>query len=144
MTHILNKRFVFILASWGIFLCSGCKKSYLDVNNDPNRVTDANVTAELIFPQAENAVGQRAASGNFGFLDQWMGYTAPNGGFVPQQNLVSYNIDYTFGDALFQNHYNVLFDLHQVEVKGLANGDTAIAGASIILSAKLFQELVDL
>ncbi len=144
MTHIINKRLVFILISFGIFLNIGCKKTYLDVNNDPNRVTDANVTAELIFPQAENAVGQRAASGNFSFLNQWMGYTAPNGGFVPQQNLISYNIDYTFGDALFQNHYNVLFDLHQAEVKGLATGDSAIAGASIILSAKLFQELVDL
>ena len=144
MIHIINKRLVFILISLGIILGTSCKKTYLDVNNDPNRVTDANVTAELIFTQAENAVGQRAASGNFGFLNEWMGYTAPNGGFVPQQNLISYNIDYTFGDALFQNHYNVLFDLHQSEVKSLATGDSAIAGASIILSAKLFQELVDL
>ncbi len=144
MTHTINKQFLFILISAGIILNSSCKKSYLDVNNDPNRVTDANVTAELIFPQAENAVGQRAASGNFTFLNQWMGYTAPNGGFVPVQNIITYNIDYTFGDALFQNHYHVLFDLHQAEVKGLASGDTALAGASIILSAKLFQEVVDL
>ena len=75
-----------------------------------------------------------------------MGYAAPNGGFVPQQNVISYNIDYTFGDAIFQSYYGTLFDLHQAEVKALSvsDGDTAIAGASIILSAKLFQEVVDI
>lgn len=123
---------------------TSCKKNFLDVNNDPNRVTDANVTPELIFPQAATAVGQRAASGNFLFLDQWMGYIAQNGTFAPQQDLLTYNIDFNFGDALFQNHYHVIFDLHQAEVKGYASGDTTLAAASIILSAKLFQELVDL
>ncbi len=73
-----------------------------------------------------------------------MGYLAPNGGFVPQQDIISYKTDFTFGDALFQNHYAVLFDLHQAEVKSLASGDTALAGASMILSADLFQQLVDL
>lgn len=152
MIHTINKRLVLILVSMGIIVCSSCKKSYLDVNSDPNRVTDANVTAELIFPAAAAEVGGRAAANagnNIGsragsFFSQWIGYTAPNGGFVPQQNLITYNIDFTFGDATFQNYYNILFDLHQSEVKGLATGDTAIAGASIILSAKLFQELVDL
>ena len=143
MKHI-NKSLIFT----GTFLIAlgfiSCKKTWLDVNTDPNRVTDANVTPELIFTAAEAEVGGRAASGNFTFLNEWMGYVSPNGGFVPQQNIISYNIDFTFGDGLFQNHYNVLFDLHQAEVKGLATGDTAVAGASIILSAKLFQELVDL
>ncbi|MEP6950201.1 MAG: SusD/RagB family nutrient-binding outer membrane lipoprotein [Ginsengibacter sp.] len=144
MKRIINKQFFFILMSVGVIMGSSCKKTYLDVNSDPNRVTDANITAELIFPQAATTVGVRAASTNFNFLNEWMGYFAPNGTFVPQQNIITYNIDFTFGDALFQNYFNVLFDLHQTEVKGLAGGDTAIAGASIILSAKLFQELVDL
>lgn len=125
-------------------LLSGCNKDFLNVNNDPNRVTDANVTAELIFPQAENAVGALAGSGQWNFLDEWVGYFAPNGGFVPQQNVITYNIDFSFGDALFQNYYSILFDLHQAEVKGLVSGDTVLSGASIILQAKLFQELVDL
>ncbi len=140
----VNKKILLILLSAVIIVTSGCKKSYLNVNDDPNRVTDVNVTAELIFPQAENAVGVRAASGDFLFLDEWMGYYAPNGGFVPQQNIITYNIDFSFGNTLFVNQYDVLFDLHQAEVKGLAGGDTALAGASIVLSAKLFQELVDL
>ena len=134
----------FIVSVLILFIGNSCSKNYLNVNNDPNRVTDANITAELIFPQAENAVGQLAGSGSFRFLDEWMGYFAPNGGFVPEQNIISYNIDFSFGDALFQNYYGILFDLHQAEVKGYSGGDSVLSGASIILQAKLFQELVDL
>ena len=145
--RIINKQFLFLLISAGfLFAGSSCKKSYLDVNNDPNRVTDANITAELIFPAAANEVGGIQAGNASSFLNQWVGYGAPSGGFVPQQNLISYNIDYTFGDGLFQSYYGALFDLHQTEVKALAagDGDTALAGASIVLSVKLFQEVVDL
>ena len=139
----INKPLLFIVIT--IFAgFTSCKKDFLDVNSDPNRATDQNITAELIFTQAENAVGQRAASGDFLFLDHWVGYAAQNGTFAPQQDELTYNLDFSFGDALFQNHYNVLFDLHQAEMKGYANNDTTLSAASIILSAKLFQELVDL
>jgi hypothetical protein len=137
-----NKFLYFIISAGTLF--TACSKNYLDVNNDPNRVTDASITAELIFPQAENTVGVRQASGNFLFLDHWIGYYAQNGGFAPQQNELTYNIDNTFGNAIWGNHYHAIFDLHQAQVKGLAGGDTALAGASMVLQAKLFQELVDI
>jgi len=139
MKHI-NRQSILILAVFAIGFAS-CSKTWLDVNTDPNRVTDANVTAELILPAAENEVGQLAVGSTS--LHEWMGYWAPNGGFVPQQNVISYNIDFTFADGLFQTYYNTLFDLHQAEVKGLASGDTDLAAASIILSSKLFQEVAD-
>jgi len=139
----INMKFFIIIILISISLGS-CHKTFLDVNQDPNRVTDANITGELIFPQAENGVGQRQASGNWTFAYYWMGYLAGNGGFVPLSDIVNYAIDFTFGDALFQNHYAVLFDLHQSQVKSLASGDTALAAASMILSADLFQQLVDL
>ncbi|MEO6870277.1 MAG: SusD/RagB family nutrient-binding outer membrane lipoprotein [Ginsengibacter sp.] len=154
MIRTINKPFLLMLLLVAIIVGSSCKKSYLDVNKDPNRVTDDNVTAELIFPAAEVKVGRNVADNagnNVGsragsFFSQWIGYTAPNGQFVPQQNLISYNIDYSYGDNTFKGYYDILFDLHQAEVKALdiSDGDTALAGASIVLSAKLFQELVDI
>ena len=138
-----NKKFLWVVLVAGL-AATGCKKNFLDVNADPNRTTDANVTPELIFTQAEAAVGGRQASGDFGFLDQWIGYFAQNGDFAPQQNLINYNIDFTFGNTLFSNNYNVLFDLKLAEQKGLVSGDTSLVGASMILSAKLWQETVDL
>ena len=141
MKHI-HKHLIFLAAILSMIGFASCKKTWLDVNQDPNRVTDANVTAELIFPAAANEVGQLAVGSTS--LQEWMGYWAPNGGFVPQQNVISYNIDFTFGDGLFQAYYNTLFDLHQAQVKGLANGDSDLAAASSILSAKLFQEVNDI
>ena len=138
----INKIFLFAVAGLAL-TTTGCKK-YLDVNKDPNRVTDSTVTAELIFTQAENAVGARAASGDWTTFDTWIGYFASNGDFAPQQNLITYNVDFSFSNAIWGNHYNVLFDLYLAKKKALASGDTLVAGASMVLSAKLWQELVDL
>ena len=84
MKRLINKNIIAGI-SLSAMLFAGCSKSYLDVNSDPNRVTDENVTPELIFTQAEQAVGALPAN-NYGFLDNWMGYFAPNGDFAPNQN----------------------------------------------------------
>lgn len=145
-----NIKYLLIISFAGFTI--GCNKDYLNVNNDPNRVTGNNITAELIFPQAEAAVGDRAAGGNAAnqgaktplqFAYNWVGYMASNGGFSREYTETSYNIDFTFGEGLWLADYDILFDLYQVKNKGIAEGDSALAGASIILSAKLFQELVD-
>ena len=142
MKRLINKNII-VGISLSAMLFAGCSKSYLDVNSDPNRVTDENVTPELIFTQAEQAVGALPAN-NYGFLDNWMGYFAPNGDFAPNQTEQTYKIDFSFGDPLWQNSYNVLFDLHQSKMKALGDSNTVLAAANMILSAKIFQELVDL
>jgi len=137
----LNRRFLLII---GLCLALGsCKKSYLDINSNPNSPTDENITPELLFPQAAEAAGAIQGIGPWGFLDGWMGYFASNGDFARDQQTTSYNIDFSFSNGVWATYYNVLFDLHQTKVKALAKGDTALAGASMILSAKLWQELVD-
>lgn len=141
----LNKFFLLLSIPACSLIFNSCSKGFLDVNDDPNRATENTITPQLIFTGAEVSVGARQGSGNFLFLDHWMGYFAPNGDFAPNFKEQTYDIDFSFGDALWQNHYNVLFDLHQVKIKSLvARGDSVLAGASMILSAKLFQELVDL
>lgn len=139
----INKGFyVAVLAV--IVACTGCKKDFLDVNDDPNRPTDDNVTAELIFPQAAHTVGARLASGNLQFIQNWMGYMAQSGDFAIEQDETSYNISFSFGDVLWQNNYNVLFDLYLSKQKALAVGDSVLAGASMVLSARLWQDMVDI
>lgn len=144
MKQVINKN-IGLWALLVVLVFAGCSKDYLDINNDPNRVTDENITPELIFTQAEEAVGGRQGSGDWGFLDNWMGYFAPNGDFAPNQVEQTYKIDFSFGDALWQRHYNVLFDLYLAKNKALSSGgDTVLAGAAMVLSADLFQQLVDL
>ncbi len=152
MKYIHYKQYLlFIVVSVGITI-SGCKK-FLDVNKDPNRVTDETVTPELIFPAGAEAagatmVGARAsgagAKTNMQWAQSWMGYQAANGDFARDNTETSYNIDFTFNDVMFQRRYDALFDLHQTEVKARVSGNNALAGAAIILNVKMFQELVDL
>jgi hypothetical protein len=136
-----NKKFLFAIGL-GLVLGS-CSKSYLDINSNPNQPTDQNITPELIFPQAAEAVGAIQGVGPWGVLDSWLGYFASNGDFARDQQETSYNIDFSFSNTPWATYYNALFDLYQTKTKALANGDTALAGASMVLSAKLWQELVD-
>jgi hypothetical protein len=150
MKKINNKIFIATFALTAVF--AGCSKDYLDVNSDPNRVTDENITPELIFTQAATSVGIRSVGGQAGsegsktdlqFVENWMGYMASSGDFAIDQIETTYNIDFAFGDNSWQRDYATLFDLYLVKTKAQANNNPVLAGAAMILSAKMFQELVD-
>jgi hypothetical protein len=148
-----NALYVVLLVT--VILFTGCN-NYLDVNKNPNQPTDANMTAALIFPAAEVEVAElqactyySSASNNFAssglvFLNRWMGYWGWPGDYSPDQEESSYNISYSFSNGVWANYYNTLFDLHQAQTKAIAAGDTVLAGASMVLSDKLWQEVVDI
>jgi len=150
----IYKSSLFIAAFFTVMSFAGCDK-YLDVNTDPNRATDNNITADLIFPNAAVEVGSlqanaywsattsNFASNNFVSLNRWMGYWGWPGDYSIDQEETSYNINFSTSDQIWTRYYNTLFDLRLVETKAIANGDSVLAGASLILSAKLWQELVD-
>ncbi|MEI6556645.1 MAG: SusD/RagB family nutrient-binding outer membrane lipoprotein [Paludibacter sp.] len=120
---------------------SSCS-DFLDINKDPNRVTDSNVTPELIFTQAENAIGTRQAT-RFVFMNNWMGYWARSGSFIVEQEETTYKVTSTFTENNWDQAYNILFDLYKVKTMALTANDSVLAGASMILSVKLWQETVD-
>lgn len=146
------KQYLLIAMSMGMALMS-CKKTFLDDNTDPNRVTDANVTPELIFPAAAEAVGasmngarasEAGAKTTLQFAQSWVGYQAANGDFARDPQETSYLLDFSFNNTLWTRRYDMLFDLHQAEIKGLQQGDTVLSGCAIVLAAKIWQEVVDL
>jgi hypothetical protein len=140
----INRRICVVALAVAIIAGTGCKKGWLDVNEDPNRATDENTSAELIFPQAAHTIGARLSSGNLQFIQNWMGYMSASGDFAIQQDETTYNIDFSFGNTLWVNNYNVLFDLYLVKQKSLAAGDQVLAGASMIIAARLWQDMVDI
>src|SRR5216117_3035911 len=120
----LNKKFLIVLAALiGSIAFTGCKKSYLDINKDPNRVTDDNVTPELIFPRAAHGAGARQATNGF-LLEDWMGYWAVSGSFALDQTSTTYNIDFNYGDGYWQAQYDALYDLYLTKTKAIAKGDS--------------------
>jgi len=141
MKKVKNIKMLALMAV--VFAASSCS-DFLDVNKDPNRVTGDNVTPDLIFTQAEHAVGLRQAT-RFVFLNNWMGYWSRSGTFIVEQEETTYKVTGTSTESEnnWDNAYNVLFDLNQVETKALTAKDSTLTAASIILSCKLWQETVD-
>jgi hypothetical protein len=135
-------KYILIVSLLAVLTTFSSCSDFLDVNTDPNRVTDSNITPLLIFTQAEQAIGVRQAT-RFVFLNNWMGYWGRSGSFVVEQEETSYKVTNTFGNNNWANAYNILFDLYQVKNKALVENDTVLAGAAMVLSAKLWQETVD-
>src|SRR3954465_13489960 len=93
------------------YIVAGCNKDYLNVNNDPNRTTDENITPELLFTQAATAVAYRTMGTVIGgegaktelqFAQNWVGYMSGTGDFAVEQIETTYNIDFAFGDLPWQ------------------------------------------
>jgi len=116
----------------------------LDINEDPNRITDKNITGTLLLVSGYQGTAQRIASGNFTFIHNWLGYWSNSGSFAIDQTETTYNITPGFGNTLWANQYGTLFDLTLSKRKSLEAGDSVAAGAAIILSARLWQDLVDI
>lgn len=121
---------------------AGCKRE-LDINQNPNTVTESNITPELILPNALSNVGSQTVLG-YGWLSNWVGHWSPSGGYNPDTEESTYNITSSFQDTKWANVYNALFDLHVVETKAKANNQSFYQAVAMIMKAHLFQNLVDL
>jgi len=145
MTHISKTKTLLLGAvavlSLGVM---SCRKDFLDINSNPNTATSASITPELIFPSAAVRSAALQGGGSQTFLNNWMGYTGASGDFVPDLVETRYDESNTFNTGNWTTRYDILFDLFQTKNLALAKGDSVLAGASMILSDKLWQELVDL
>ena len=140
MKYINNKIFIAIALLVSI---AGCKKN-LEINKNPNSVTESNITAELILPNSLNGVGVQTALG-YGWLNNWIGYWSPSGSYAPNTEESTYNLTASFGEGKWDGIYNVLFDLNNVEQRSKPDTSKAyFVGIAKILKAHLFQNLVDI
>jgi Starch-binding associating with outer membrane len=138
--HNLKIVSVILLLSFAI---SSCKKSFFDINQNPNQVTADKITSELILPSALHLSG--AATANFRFLNRWMGYWSYNPTFNLDPEEVTYNVTTTFPEfaAMWNGYYDALFDLHNIEEKATGENVPFYAGIAKVMRARLFQDLVD-
>lgn len=120
----------------------GCKRE-LDINKNPNTVTESNITPALILPNALHNVGAQTSLG-YGWLSNWIGHWSPSGSYNPNTEESTYNITSSFQETKWANVYNALFDLDVIEKKATANGEGFYAAIAKITKAHLFQNLVDL
>ena len=140
---MMKKQFLPILLA-GVLIISGtaCKKSFFDINSNPNSAT--NTTPELVLPQALTVTASTQITG-YQFVNEWMGYWCPSGSYaISSSDLASYRQTTGFADGLWISYYHNLEDYDYVEKAAASQGKTFYQGAAIVMKAFVFQQLVDM
>jgi hypothetical protein len=138
----MNKIKVSILAvSIGVLL-GGCKKSFLDINQNPNGPTESSITPDLaLAPTLTAAAGRNASS--YDFCHRWMGAWSASGSFSRATVEMSYNITNDFGSAVWNGVYYTVSQLKSIEKKAAELDWKFYQGISIIMQAHEVGVLVD-
>ena len=125
------------------FGSSSCKKSWFDVNKDPNNPVESNITPDLVAPLALLNTANRAGT-SFGYLGNWLGYWAPGANYAPNVEEQSYNITTNFGAGTFNAILDNAYDYVFMEARAKEKKQTFYQGISKIMKSHNFAQLVDM
>lgn len=134
------KKILYVLLGTGVMFSASCKK-FLDINKDPNRVTEN--TPELVVPQALTGTAN-ILNIDFNAYGADLMYRANAGGFSGFGTVISY--DYTTGSLtnLWANPYDNLEDYKYVKDQTEGNPRLVYYNAvARIMIAHNYQLLVD-
>lgn len=123
-------------------LGSSCKKSFFDINKDPNNAVESNITPDLVVTQALVNSANRTGTG-YAFLNLWLGYWAPSSGFAPAVEEQSYNINTNFASGIFSGLLDNAYDYQFMETKAAESKQTFYQGIAKIMKSNNFSQLVD-
>ena len=136
---LYNKIFIILF----IALLGSCSDDFFDINNDPNRAVESNLTAQLVLPQAMLNTANRVGT-SFGFLGHWLGYWAPGANYAPNAEEQTYSITTNFGAGLFSGIMNNTYDYRFSENQAKAAGQGFFVGVAKTMQAHNFCQLVDI
>lgn len=141
------KYFKLILLATGMFMTTGCKKTWLDVNTNPNELPTA--TSNYVFTNAlntsannywgDNSTGTRANELGAYYSGQW----TQSSSYILSSPIFAYlytNTDFNFWDDM----YNNLQDYQYVINNAAKDQQKYLIGPSQVMQAMVFQNLVDL
>jgi hypothetical protein len=142
-----TKYFKIIFLAAGIVAFTGCKKSWLDVNTNPNEPPVA--TSNYVFTNAlnttannywgDNSTGTRANELGAYYSGQW----SQSSSYILSSPIFAYlytNTDFNFWDDM----YNNLEDYQYVINNAAKDQQAYLVGPSQVMQAMVFQNLVDL
>ena len=135
------KKYILILVT--ITSLFGCKKGYLDINENPNQPGDGTITADLLLPRALHATAARQGAG-YGTLANWSGQWSRGGDFGPNVQTETYQIVSTFSDGTWNALYDNAYDYQLLDDKAKASNQNFYSGIAKVGKVLCFYELVDL
>lgn len=119
---------------------SGCKKSFLDVNTNPNVL--ASSTPSYVFTNALNVTATNMVSPNE-LGSYWAGQWTQSGGYI--LNTQQFVYQYTDGDFNYwDGFYDNLYDYQYVINNADANNQKYLKGPARVMQSLLFQYLTDM
>lgn len=134
------KKLIFGLLLGTVVITAGCKKSFYDVNTNPNQPT--NVAPGLVLTNALNTAATELLT-DYDFANLWMGYWSYSGNYAIATQNLNYQFPNTFNQSIFNTTYDILNDFDYVEKKGNESGDKFSEGVGKVMKAYLFSTLVD-
>ncbi|MEP6582716.1 MAG: SusD/RagB family nutrient-binding outer membrane lipoprotein [Ginsengibacter sp.] len=136
------KKFIYCFSAVLLITATGCKKDFLNINQNPNSPTESSISPDLILPRALAATASRMAT-SYGDEAGWMGYWARSGTYGPNTEPESYNITTTFEATEWSGWYDILNDYNIMEVKATAGEQDFYRGIAKIMKSIGFMYLVD-
>ena len=141
------KKIIYILGLL-LIVTAGCKKSFFDINTNPNAPTEESITSQLILPRALQATASRMAT-SYDYAAHWMGYWARSGSYGPSAEQESYNLTTSFQADEFGSStsstgwYDILTDVNLMETKSVAAGEPFYTATAKVIKSIGFMYLVD-
>jgi len=130
-----------ILILLPLLILFGCKKSFLDINQNPNQPT-------TVTPNVVLSAALAGSASNLGTdylkVNNLMGFWSRSGNYVPDAQTESYNIPNDYTDAEWANLYNTLNRYDYIEKQGHLNNQPFYVGVAKTMKALHFSTLVDI
>lgn len=118
----------------------GCKKSYLDINTNPNSLPSA--TPSFVLTNALNTTASNMVSPNE-IGSYWSGQWTQSSSYILSTTTFNYqftNGDYNYWDGLYDNLYDYEYVLQNAD----ATGQKYFKGPARIMKAYVYQALSDM
>lgn len=138
--QLFHKKILVLALAILLLAGSSCKKGWLDINYDPQQLTDKETEPYLLLP---TVLRDFTPSGNYQFLSFWMGYLCPPSPYPNGYSITTYSIyqpDQTFQPLDFTQAIAQVIPLHE---KAKASGEDFYLGIAKTVDAMLWTSEVD-
>jgi hypothetical protein len=136
-------KIVYTVLIAGLLGAGGCSKEKFSINSNPDDVTEASVTPNLILPAAQQQTAQHIAA-DYWWLSWWMGHGARSGSYQSLNNEETYKFTQSFHNELWNNLYANANNYHIMATKAQTLGAGTYEAIGRIMRSMNFQMLVDI
>lgn len=132
-------KFLYIIAL-AAFISSGCKKSFLDINTNPNSLPSA--TPSFVFTNALNTTSANLLGANE-TGSYWAGHWTQSSSYILSPEIFAYNFtdgNFNYWDGIYDNLQDYQYVINNAD----ANNQKYFKGPAKVMKAYLFGALVDM